>query len=60
VFACPSQECHGLNTIAGHVQSNIPVSFAEGFLGQSDVTRTVFDQENLQGLACGAKLHEVR
>src|SRR6202163_3004090 len=41
------QKGHGLQTVGRHMQAHRPVDLAKGFLRQADVSRTVFDQENL-------------
>ena len=40
------QKGHGLHAVGSHLQMDGPVGFAEGFLRQPDITRTVFDQQN--------------
>src|ERR1700730_1989041 len=41
------QKGHGLQTVGRHMQAHGPAGLAESFLRQADVSRTVFDQENL-------------
>src|ERR1700675_80052 len=40
------QKGHGLHAVAGHVHMDGPTRIAERFLGQPNISRTVFDQKN--------------
>jgi hypothetical protein len=42
-----SQEGHGLDTVGGYVQLNGPVRVAKRLLRKTDITGTIFDQQDL-------------
>jgi hypothetical protein len=49
IFQSASQNGHGRDAVGSNVQMDIRIGIAEGFLRQSDITGTVFDQENFHG-----------
>jgi hypothetical protein len=43
------QKGHSLHAVASHVQTDGRIGVAERFLRQPHISRTVFDQENIDG-----------